>query len=95
MNWKLKEQEQQGTYRFDGRCGATKQVAEDFEQSVLSQIIQAIHQKVEDNDGIDYLQVVEFENGTILWVIDQINDEMKPDHPKAHNYFTILYPSEY
>lgn len=94
--WKRKAQEQEGTYRFDGQFVITRGVQDALSKIQIHALYFYILALVEQHDGLDYLQV--FENrktGQKLFFIDQINDEMKKEHPPEHNYCTLMLSDEY
>ena len=57
--------------------------------------MQELQQLAIEKGGLDYLQTFKNEKGERIWVIDQLSEPMKKDHPPEHDYFTILTPSEY
>ena len=59
------------------------------------EIITELQKLAKENGGLDYLQTYKKENGDKVWIIDQLDEKMKTEHPPEHNYFTILLPSEY
>ena len=94
--WQLQPQEREGTYRFDGKFLVTKNVKEGLKKEIIARMYLLILQKVEEEDGLDYLQVfIHQETEEKLFFMDQINDEMKEEHPPEHNYCTLMYSSEY
>jgi len=93
-DWIAKKQEQEGTYRFNGKCLVTRGVQGLLTEEEILKLITSTKEMVKEQDGIDYL--LEYKRGDDrVWFIDQINDRMKEDHPPEHNYFTVLLPSEY
>ncbi len=56
-------------------------------------------QRVEKLGGADYLQVFKNSKGETIFVIDQLNKEMKEENSdefvKENDYFTILFSYEY
>jgi len=93
--WSLKKQERPGTYRFDGASYVTREVYDTIHPFVIAKMIVLIQDLVQANNGMDYLQVFENENGETIYFIDQLNDEMKKDCTQEDNYFTILFSWEY
>jgi len=93
--WSLKKQERPGTYRFDGASYVTREVCDTIHPLVIVKMIVLIQDLVQANNGMDYLQVFENENGETIFFIDQLNDEMKKDCTQEDNYFTILFSWEY
>lgn len=96
IKWKLQPQEGEGTYRFSGRFVATRGVTELLSEAEIMILYWTVRYLVEQNDGIDYLVVfVHEETYQTLYLIDQLNEEMKPDHPKEHDYCPLLLKEEY
>lgn len=95
ITWTRKEQEQDGTYRFNGRMLVTAGVQTELLPFEILEIMKDLLTFVQQEDGIDYLVEYKRTDGTRVWCIDQINDEMKEEHPPEHNYWTMLLPSEY
>ena len=56
---------------------------------------------VEENDGLDYLQVYECDDGHVVWIIDALSKSMKdgggytPQQIEENDYWTVLFPEEY
>jgi hypothetical protein len=95
MAWTRKPQESEGTYRFDGRFLTTRGVGDELSPQEISAIYHEVQNFVKEKNGIDYLQVFTDEDGRKLFFIDQINDEMKKEHPPEHNYCTLMFAHEY
>lgn len=101
MKWKRKTPEVadgQADYWFNGKCVATRGVVEAIPENELKAIVQDVHNTAFNAGGIDYLQVYEQEGSeVVVWVIDQVTKTAleNGEHPKEHNYFTVLFPSEY
>lgn len=98
--WVLQPQEQPGTYRFSGQMYMTTTVANAIPQDTILEIVADVWRRVLENDGADYLQVFKnCETGEKIFVIDQLNQEMKQNNPtewvKENDHFTILYAHEY
>ena len=96
LAWERQAQEQNGTYRFDGNFTVTRGVDALLSKIEIHAIYFHIRALVEQEDGLDYLQVfVHRETGQKLFFIDQINDAMKKEHPPEHNYCTLMLAEEY
>lgn len=98
FKWKRQPQQNGGTYRFSGRFVATSGVASLLSEAEIMLIYWQVRHQVELNDGLDYLQVfVHADSGQKLFLIDQINDQMKASggHPAEHDYCTLLLAEEY
>jgi len=99
--WKRKKPEiadGQGDYYFNGRCVATRGVYEAIPEEEMKAIAADVNNIASKSGGIDYLQQYKNqESGMVIWVIDQVTQSAlkSGDHPPEHNYFTILFPSEY
>ena len=87
---------QTSTYRFSGRFVVTRGVADLLSEAEIMILYWQVKYLVEQQDGIDYLvEIVHEKSGQTLYFIDQLNDQMKLDHPKEHNYCTLLLREEY
>lgn len=95
VQWSRKKQDRDGTYRFDGQMLVTAGVQTELLPFEVEDITRDLMNLVEQQDGIDYLVVYQRQDGTKVWCMDQLNDEMKPHHPPEHHYWTMLLPSEY
>ena len=96
MNWNRQPQERDDQkYFFNGKCLVTRGAQELLAEDDALKIIAELQKLAKENNGIDYLQCFKNENGKKIWVIDQLDEKMKKEHPPEHNYFTILLPSEY
>ena len=96
-NFARKPQENEGSYFFSGRLFITQGV----QNALAIEEVHAIHRDVKafvvQENGIDYLQVYEFEDGRVVWLIDQLNKEMieSGDYEAEDNHCTMLLPEEY
>jgi len=96
MAWTRQPQEQENKkYFFNGRSLITAGAQALLTQAEAIKMVQELQKLAIEKKGIDYLQVFKNENGKRIWVIDQLDEGMKKEHPPEHNYFTILLPSEY
>ena len=96
LKWKLQAQEQNGNYRFSGRFVVTKGIADLLSEAEIMLLFWQVKYLVEQKDGADYLAVfIHEDTGQKLFLIDQLSEEMKPDHPKEHDYCTLLLAQEY
>jgi hypothetical protein len=94
--WIRQPQETAGTYRFSGRFVATAGIVNLLSEAEIMLLYWEVRYLVEQNDGIDYLVTFQHqETNQKLFFIDQLNDEMKPDHPDEHDYCTLLLAEEY
>jgi hypothetical protein len=97
--WILQPQECKGTYIFSGSCYMTRRIADELSQEEIIFIISEVKKRVEEKKGADYLQVFLDESERKIFVIDQLNEEMKQENPKEwvmeNNYYTILFAEEY
>lgn len=97
--WEPQPQETSGTYRFDGRFHATTTVDNDLGRDALLEIYQITQRLVKENDGIDYILAFKHrETGEVVWMIDQLNDELKASESaewvEEYNTCTLCYPHE-
>jgi len=95
--WTRQPQERDGSYFFSGIFLVTSSVNKALSPEEIKQIYFEIQQLVRKNNGLDYLQVYIDEKDRKLFFIDQLNQEMidSGDHPKEHNYCTLLFAFEY
>ncbi|TXF82496.1 hypothetical protein FUA23_21800 [Neolewinella aurantiaca] len=97
--WEPQPQEVAGTYRFDGRFVATATVINDLGNDVVRALYFIAQRLVQEDDGIDYILAFKHrETGKVVWMIDQLNDDMKTSESKEwveeYNTCTLCYPSE-
>ena len=97
--WKRKQQECEGTYYFEGQLFVSYEVQADIPREELIQIIDQTRQAVEENGGLDYLQIFENEYGNTLYFIASVNKEMIESGEFApndieYNNCVICYPHE-
>jgi hypothetical protein len=97
--WEPQPQETTGTYRFDGRFVATATVINDLGNDVVRALYFIAQGLVKEHDGIDYiLSFKHRETDQEVWLIDQLNDEMKASESPAwveeYNTCTLCYPHE-
>lgn len=96
MQWIRQSQERDDQkYFFNGKCLVTRGVQELLNEEETLKIISELQQLAKEKDGLDYLQVYKNENEQKVWIIDQLDEKMKTEHPPEHDHFTILLPSEY
>ncbi len=97
--WEPQLQETTGTYRFNGRFVATATVIEDFGMDTVRAMYFIAQRLVKEQDGIDYILAFKHrEIGTVVWMIDQLDDRMKkqesPEWVAEYNICTLCYPHE-
>jgi len=97
-NWIRQPQETTGDYWFSGQGYLTRGVDTEIPKVEIIQILDDLRRFVQQEQGIDYLQVyVNESTGRKVWVIDQLtrlqirSGEFSP----GDNHFTILFPEEY
>jgi hypothetical protein len=95
--WTRQQQEQKGSYFFDGSFYVTKGVKEELTDAEILSIYLNIKQCVKAENGIDYLQVFTDEAGRKLFFIDQLNAEHKASggFKEEDNYCTLMFSNEY
>lgn len=92
----LQQEREDQSYFFSGSVYLTSGVQQIIDQLTALSIICYLRNVAKEKNGLDYLQRFEV-NGTVIWVIDQLDKEMiesgrwKPED----NHCTILLPSEY
>jgi hypothetical protein len=105
-DWSLLPQDAGGhvqkDYFFDGRMILTTNVATEIHARELSAMLTHLLQKVEMEEGLDYLAVFEHrETGKKVFVIDQLSRSMLEggDYSEAqkqeYHYFTVMFSDEY
>lgn len=87
MAWTRQPQEQEGQkYFFNGRGLLTAGVQTLLSREEAIQIVEELQQLAIEKGGLDYLQVFLNENGERIWVIDQLDENMKKEpHGKNTN----------
>lgn len=95
--WTRKPQETKGNYQFTGQLIVTASVGAALKKVEIIGIYYDILKFVEEQGGIDYLQVYTDEKGRKLFFIDQLDREMieSGDHDSEDNYCTLLFANEY
>jgi hypothetical protein len=93
--WHYQKQEQAGDYWFSGKIYMTANVQAQIPNDELQAIILFLKMLVEQKKGLDYLQVFTTNDGTKIFVIDQITRQQIASSPPEYNHFTILFPHEY
>jgi hypothetical protein len=79
----------------------TQGVAHALIPEEIAWIIADLKRAVSPNDGVDYLQVYECDDGRRIWAIDQLSksmlagDDYTDEQKVEFNYFTLLLPEEY
>jgi hypothetical protein len=90
--WEPQPQETTGTYRFDGRFVATATVINDLGNDVVRALYFIAQRLVQEDDGIDYILAFKHrETGVVVWMIDQLNDDMKTSESKEWVEYNNLY----
>ena len=99
--WKRKQQECEGDYFFEGRLVITQGAIRLLSLAEMTHIVRLLKAAIQDNDGLDYLQVFESTSGNKVWIIDALSRTMKTDGSysaneiREHDIVTILLPEEY
>ena len=86
--WKRKPEECSGEYFFSGRGVMTQGVAHALAPEEIAWIIADLEQAVSPNDGLDYLQVYECDDGERLARYAALS--LVADHP-AHRLLVERY----
>lgn len=99
MKWKRQPQEQEGTYMFSGIFVITHGIRALLTDDEIRAIYFEIRGLVDENNGLDYLQVYQqADGGQKLFFIDQLNREMLASGDfdnETCNYCTLMLASEY
>lgn len=99
--WIRKLQECEGDYHFDGRGVITQGVANALTSPEIAEIYRDLLHVVEAENGVDYLQVYESDDGRVVWCICQLSGRMKrcgeftEEQLSDYDYWTMLLPLEY
>lgn len=94
--WMRQPQEQKGDYWFSGECFLTRGVFEEIPTVEIHAIIADLQNFVEQEQGVDYLQVYVDEHGRRLWIMDDLTKEdLQEKGSQEYNRFHILFPDEY
>ena len=95
--WTHIPQERDGDYFFNGRSYQTAGAAAALSPEEILWIVRTLQQFVIQNDGADYLQTFECEDGRRIWCICQLSKSMKAsgEYSAEDDYWTILLPEEY
>lgn len=75
--WTREPEERPGDYMFSGRVVMTVGVSHELDMEDVLQISTEIRGAVVENNGLEYQQVFKSEDGSIVWVIDQLSKSMK------------------
>lgn len=79
----------------------TQGVARALAPEEIAFIVADLHAFVQQENGIDYLQVYEADDGRRLWCIDQLRQSVKdsgeftPEQLAEYDHWTMLLPEEY
>ena len=95
--WTHKPQEQEGDYFFDGRALQTVGVAEALSPEEVLWVVHTLERFVRVNEGADYIQVFECDDGRRVWCICQLSRSMKEsaEYAREDDVWTMLLPEEY
>lgn len=73
--WEHLPQEQEGNYMFSGKWLTSREVSEQLHGIEIQHIINDVSKAVEENNGIDYLQVFVNEEGRKVYAICSVDRE--------------------
>ena len=99
--WKHKPQECPGDYWFDGKAVMTRGVADALTPDEILAITTKLKAFIQEENGADYLQVFEADDGRCVWCIDQLrravkeSGEFTPQQLEEYDVWTMLLPEEY
>jgi len=96
-HWQRQQQERRGNYFFSGQFLATRGVATELTADEILHIYSDIKAFVNEQRGVDYLQVYLDENGRKLFLIDQLSKDMieSGEYAPHDNHATLLWAHEY
>jgi len=98
MEWKRQPQERPGEYFFSGKFLVTQGIQAMLSDEEIAAIYLEVKQLVEQEDGLDYLQVyVHEETKQKLFFIDQLSKSMiaSGEYLEEYNHCTLLLAEEY
>ena len=75
--WKRLPQECEGSYFFSGRALMTRGVEAALSPEEIAFIVADLHAFVQQENGIDYLQSFEADDGRRVWCIDQLRQSVR------------------
>ena len=93
--WHYQPQEQDGDYWFDGNIYITANIQAEIPEAELQAIITFLRELAQKQKGIDYLQVFKLEDGTKIYVIENLSRSQSEIYAPEYHYFTILFSWEY
>jgi hypothetical protein len=95
--WTRQPQETQGNYHFSGQLIVTASVSTALKKVEVIGIYYDMLKFVEEQGGVDYLQVYTDEKGRKLFFIDQLDRAMieSGEYKQEDNYCTLLFAHEY
>ena len=93
--WHYQPQEQDGDYWFDGMVIVTATVKAEIPEAELQAIIIFLRELAQQKKGLDYLQRFKLEDGTKIYVIENLSRSQSEIYAPEYHYCTILYPFEY
>ena len=96
--WTRRPQEvENDNYFFSGRAHMTRAVAEEVPMEEVLLIIADLKAFVENENGVDYLQVYVSDNGQKIFCIDQLSKSMKEsgDYSSEDDVWTVMFAEDY
>ena len=99
--WKRLPQEQQGDYFFSGQAYMTRGIQDALSPEEVALVVADLQAFVQQENGVDYLQCYEADDGRRAWCIDQLRQSVKdsgeftPEQLAEYDHWTILLPDEY
>ena len=99
--WKRLPQECPGEYFFSGQALMTRGVEAALSPEEIAFIVADLHAFVQQENGVDYLQCFEADDGRRVWCIDQLRKSVKesgeftPEQLAEYDHWTMLLPEEY
>lgn len=95
--WQRQPQKRSGNYFFSGQFLATMGVATELNADEILDIYLDIKAFVQEQKGVDYLQVYLDDQGRKLFLIDQLSKDMieSGEYAPLDNHATLLWANEY
>ena len=93
--WHYQPQEQDGDYWFDGMVIVTATIKAEIPEAELQAIIIFLRELAQQKKGLDYLQRFKLEDGTKIYIIENLSRSQSAIYALEYHYCTILYPFEY
>lgn len=82
-------------YWFDGTVMLTEAIQNQIPEDELQAIIIFLRMLAEQEKGLRYLQIFTLDDGTKIYVFDQLSRSQSEIYAPEYHYCTILFPWQY